>query len=324
MAKTLKRFFFISPVILTLLLSQVVSSRQTKQTPPPSKPPTAAQKPSDTIQLYTQVVNVPVTVTDRDGRYIVSLQKENFQVYEDGVKQDIKFFTTMDAPVSIGVVFDISGSMKPRIHGAQAALRKLIDSSQEEDDFFLITFASQAKLVQDFTTNAEAIANALSFVTPKGSTALYDGAYLAVEKVRQGRHQRRALIIISDGGDNNSRYSFTDLKKLVREADVQIYALAIGDEEGGEGTLEMISRMTGGRAFQAGGGGLMLEDAVNRISLELRHQYNIGYTSQNPTADGKYRKIKVVVNPIRGFGKVVVRAREGYFAQKALEVAGNQ
>ena len=303
------------------MLVPVIFSQQKDKKQLPSAPP-PAPKPTDTVQLRTQVVNVPVTVTDLNGRYIVSLQKENFQVYEDGVKQQIDFFTTMDAPVSIGVVFDISGSMKPRISGAQMALRKLIDSSQQDDDFFLITFASNAKLVQDFTTNAEAIANALSFVTPKGSTALYDGAYLAVEKVRQGRHQRRAIIIISDGEDNNSRYSYTELKKLVREADVQIYALAITGEDGtGEGTLQQISRMTGGRAFGVGEG-WSLEDAVNRIAIELRHQYSLGYVSQNPNTDGKYRKIKVVVNPIKGFGKVSVRARDGYFAQKSIEVAG--
>ena len=334
MTTAAKRFSFVSLLITFLLVTPAIVSRQSQQ----SRPPASQQQQSDqSLTLSTQVVNIPAAVTDVRGRYVVGLEKENFEVYEDNVKQKIEFFSTMDAPVSVGIVFDISGSMAPKIDGARHALKKLIDASHADDDFFLITFASNPKLVQDFTNNGDSIANALAFVTPNGSTAVYDGAYMAVEKVRQGKYKRRAIIIISDGEDNSSRYSYNELKKLVTEADVQIYAIGIaGIESEGMRTLEQISQMTGGHAYATEAERplrplpgevvdtkeeeLRLEVAVNRIALELRHQYSLGYVSQNPNMDGKFRKIRVIVNPIKGMSKLSVRAREGYFAQKSLEV----
>jgi len=316
LGKAIRRFSFALPLMILCLMLTTVASRQGQKTPPP-----AAQQSQDAIRLGTQVVNIPVTVTDQHGRYVTALDKKNFTVFEDKVKQEINFFSEMDAPVSIGIVFDISGSMKPRISSAQQALRKMMDTSNKDDDYFLITFASNAKMVQDFTTDGESITNALAFVTPKGNTALYDGAYLAVEKVRQGRHKRRAIIIISDGEDNNSRYSYGELSKLIKEADVQIYGLGITDYSGpGMGILEQIARTTGGRAFTVAGPG-DLDDAVTRISLELRHEYSIGYVSANPNMNGLYRKIRVEVSPVKGLGRLVVRARDGYYAEKNPDLA---
>ncbi|HZS48558.1 MAG TPA: VWA domain-containing protein [Blastocatellia bacterium] len=314
MIKSTKRFSFaLLSMILSLLIVTAAHPQEQKTQPAPGSQDTA-------IHLHTQVVNIPVTVTDVHGRYVTALEKQNFTVYEDKLKQQIDYFSEIDAPVSIGIVFDISGSMKSRIGNAQAALRKMMDSSNKDDDYFLITFASNAQLVKDFTSDGESITNALSFVTPKGSTALYDGAYLAVEKVRQGRHKRRAILIISDGEDNNSRYSYRELSKLIKEADVQIYGLGITDFAGpGMGVLEQISRTTGGRAFSVLGG-MDLEDAVNRIALELRHQYSLGYVSANANMNGQFRKIRVEVTPVKGLGKLVVRARDGYFAEKSVEI----
>jgi len=299
-----------------VLLTPVVRSHQNRE----SSQPAVTQQSQSTIRLSTEVVSIPVTVTDRYDRYILGLGAVNFELYEDKVKQKIEFFSETDAPLSIGIVFDTSGSMKPRIGGAQAALRRLLDASNDNDDYFLITFGSEAKLAKDFTNDPESIANTLSFVSPKGSTALYDGVYLAVEKVRQGRHNRHAIIIISDGEDNNSRYTYRELKKLIRETDVEIYAIAITDfDREGIETLEQISRTTGGRAFVTRGK-IDLEDAVNRISSELRQQYSLGYVSQNPNADGRYRKVRVAATPIKGLGKLFVRSRDGYFAQMSLDV----
>ena len=193
----------------------------------PSKPDDA--KPQGPIQLGTDIVNVMISVTDPYGRFVTGLAKDHFDVFDDKVKQQIAHFTDEDAPVSLGIVYDVSGSMKERVNRSIRALRRFIDSSHIDDDFFLIGFNDRAKLVQDFTTSGESVIGHLMFVNPKGSTALYDAAYIAVEKVQQGRHSKKALLIISDGQDNNSRYTYKELRNRVKEADVQIYAIGITD-----------------------------------------------------------------------------------------------
>jgi len=275
--------------------------------------------------LGIELVNVPVTVTDPGGRYVTGLEQGNFEVYEDKVKQDVKFFSDTDNPVSIGIIFDISGSMKSRINRAHEALMKFVDASHDEDDFFLVAFNSGAKVIKDFTTDGRGIANALTLVEPKGSTALYDAAYIGVEKVRQGRHNRKAIIIISDGQDNSSRYTYNELRKIIKETDVQVYALGITDFGGGgslefegQSVLEEITRTTGGRAFFPSTA-IDLEDSITRIALELRHQYSLGYVPQNSNHDGRYRKIKVVINPPKGLPRLYVSAKDGYFGQKPME-----
>jgi Ca-activated chloride channel family protein len=275
--------------------------------------------------LATELVNVPVTVTDPGGRFVTGLEQGNFEVYEDKVKQTVQFFSDSDQPVSIGIIFDISGSMKSRINRAHEALMKFVDASHDEDDFFLVAFNSGAKVIKDFTTDGKGIANALTLVEPKGSTALYDAAYIGVEKVRQGRHNRKAIIIISDGQDNSSRYTYSELRKIIKEADVQVYALGITDFGGGgsldfegQSILEEITRTTGGRAFFPNTA-LDLEDSITRIALELRHQYSLGYVPLNSNHDGRYRKIRVVINPPKGLPRLYVVAKEGYFGQKPVE-----
>ena len=192
-----------------------------------SKPDDA--KPQAPIQLGTDIVNVMISVTDPYGRFVTGLAKDHFDVFDDKVKQQIAHFTDEDAPVSLGIVYDVSGSMKERVNRSIRALRRFVDSSHVDDDFFLIGFNDRAKLVQDFTTSGESVIGHLMFVNPKGSTALYDAAYIAVEKVQQGRHSKKALLIISDGQDNNSRYTYKELRNRVKEADVQIYAIGITD-----------------------------------------------------------------------------------------------
>jgi len=298
------------------------ASQQKGVTPPVTA---AGQMGTQGPELSTLVINVPVTVTDPGGRYVTGLEQANFEVYEDKVKQNIQFFNDSDQPVSIGIIFDISGSMKSRINRAHEALMKFVDASHDEDDFFLVAFNSGAKVIRDFTTDGHGIANALTLVEPKGSTALYDAAYIGVEKVRQGRHNRKAIIIISDGQDNSSRYTYNELRKIIKEADVQVYALGITDFGGGssvdfegQSILEEITRTTGGRAFFPNTP-LDLEDSITRIALELRHQYSLGYVPQNSTHDGRYRKIRVVINPPKGLPRLYVSAKEGYFGQKPLE-----
>jgi Ca-activated chloride channel homolog len=275
--------------------------------------------PQDRIILDTSVVNVLVSVTDTYGRFVTGLTKDHFDLFDDKVKQNIAHFTDEDAPISVGIVYDVSGSMKDRIMRSVKALRRFMETSHEDDDFFLIGFNDRAKLVQDFTTSSEQVIGHLMFVNPKGSTALYDAAYLAVEKVAQGRHQKKALLIISDGQDNNSRYTYKELRNRVKEADVQIYAIGITDPASdslagyGRGVLEEISRMTGGRSFfPSAYNEPELVEICTRIALELRHQYSIGFYPSDITSDAKWHKLAVKVNPPKGLGRLSLVYKDGY------------
>jgi Ca-activated chloride channel homolog len=275
--------------------------------------------PQDKVILNTGVVNVLVSVTDTYGRFVTGLTQDHFDLFDDKVKQQIHHFTDEDAPISVGIVYDVSGSMKDRIMRSIKALRRFMETSHEDDDFFLIGFNDRAKLVQDFTTSSEQVIGHLMFVNPKGSTALYDAAYLAVEKVAQGRHQKKALLIISDGQDNNSRYTYKELRNRVKEADVQIYAIGITDPASdslagyGRGVLEEISRMTGGRSFFPNAyNEPELVEICTRIALELRHQYSIGFYPSDFTSDAKWHKVMVKVNPPKGLGRLSLSYRDGY------------
>lgn len=276
-------------------------------------------RPDDKIVLGTGVVNVIVSVTDPYGRFVTGLGKDHFDVFDDKVKQQIAHFTDEDAPVSLGIVYDVSGSMKERIVRSVKALRRFIETSHDDDDFFLIGFNDRAKLVQDFTPSGDQVLGHLMFVQPKGSTALYDAAYLAVEKVQQGRHSKKALLIISDGQDNNSRYTYKELRNRVKEADVQIYAIGITDPATdslagfGRGVLEEITRMTGGRVFFPNAyNEPELVEICTRIALELRHQYSIGFYPTDITSQAKWHKVQVKVNPPKGLGRLSLTYRDGY------------
>jgi Ca-activated chloride channel homolog len=192
------------------------------------------------------------------------------------------------------------------VHFAREALKAFIETSHDDDDFFLITFNQRAELIAEFT-DGESLLNKLTLVDPRGQTALYDAAYLGVEKVKQGRHSKRAILLISDGQDNSSRYTYGELRKLLKEANVQIYCLGIVELGGGAGStldlggqaiLEEMSQTTGGKAFFPRSGA-ELEDATTRIALELRHQYSLGYVPNNEQQKGDWRKIRVRVNPPR-------------------------
>jgi Ca-activated chloride channel family protein len=271
------------------------------------------------IVLNTNLVSVTVTVTDTYGRFVTGLAKDQFEVYDDKVKQAIAHFSDDDAPVSLGIVYDVSGSMKERIHRSMHALKRFIETSHDEDDFFLLAFNNRANLVQDFTVSADKLLGHLMFVQPHGSTALYDAAYLAVEKIKQGRHPKKALLIISDGQDNNSRYTYAELRKRVKESDVQIYAIGITDPAGdslagvGRSILEEITRMTGGRAFFPNAfNEPELVEICTRIALELRHQYAIGFYPTDIQSEAKWHKVQIKVKPPKGLGRLSVDYKDGY------------
>jgi Ca-activated chloride channel homolog len=273
------------------------------------------------IIIDTELVSLTVTVTDPNSRLVTGLDKQHFEIYEDKVKQVITFFNDEDVPVSMGIVFDVSGSMKGKLDRAREALKAFIETSHNDDDFFLVGFNQRASLLAEFT-DGDTIQNKFTLVDPRGQTALYDAAYLGIEKVKQGRHTKRAILLISDGQDNSSRYTYGELRKLLKEAGVQIYCIGIVELGGGSGgtldlqgqsILEEIAQTTGGKAFFPRSAA-ELEDATTRIALELRHQYSIGYTPTNVKQDGQWHKIKVQVKPPRGLPQLKVQHKEGYYA----------
>lgn len=272
-------------------------------------------------RMHTELVTLNVTVTDKQHNPVPGLDARHFEIYEDKVMQKIEFFSNIDAPASIGIVFDTSSSMSDKIDRAREALKAFIETSHRSDDFFLLPFDYRAYLIAK-STDGETAVRVLSKIEAGGSTALYDAAYFGVESVNQGRYKKRALLIISDGEDNSSRYSFKDLRSLLKESDVTVYCIGIvnrygafGDhiDEEGRMLLTDLAKMTGGKAFFPRLNG-ELEEAVVRIALELRRQYSIGYIPANFSRDGKWRKIKVRVNSPPELPRLVVRTREGYYA----------
>jgi Ca-activated chloride channel homolog len=276
------------------------------------------------VIVHSDLVTITVTVTDTYGRFVTGLGQNAFQIVDDKLPQQITFFSDEDAPVSLGVVFDVSGSMRgDKIAKAREALAKFIDTSHSRDEYFLIGFNNRAQLLLDHTRDSDSLLEKLTFVQTKGQTALYDATYLGVERVSRGTHPKRAILLISDGQDNSSRYTFTELRRLLKESDVIIYAIGIVDGHDdsalgytGRAILEELSGVSGGKAFFPSTSAEM-NDTFERIALELRTQYSIGYRPSNFANDGKWHKLKIKVQPPRGFPRLFVRGREGYFATTA-------
>jgi Ca-activated chloride channel family protein len=272
------------------------------------------------IKRDVDLVLVPVTITDPMNRLVTGLDRDNFQVFEGKEAQDIKHFSSEDAPVSLGVIFDMSGSMSSKIDRAREAVIEFFKTANPQDEFFMITFADKPDEVTDFTQSVEDIQGKLVYTIPKGRTALLDAIYLGVSKMRQARYPKRALLIISDGGDNHSRYTEGEIKNLVKEADVLIYAIGIYDhyfpteeERLGPQLLSEVTELTGGRAFTIDNPN-DLADVATKIGIELRNQYVLGYRPKNPVRDGKWRKIKVKLVPPKGLPPLRVYAKTGYYA----------
>jgi len=297
-------------------------------TPPKGEASTpVSQKPSNDLSqgpviTNTDLITVTVTVTDTYGRYVSGLGKGAFTILDEKKPQEITYFSDDDSPVSVGVIFDVSGSMGgDKIKRARDALSKFIQTSHNMDEYFLIAFNSRAQLLLDKTRDGNQVLDKLTFVQTRNNTALYDACYLGVEKVQRGAHPKRALLLISDGQDNNSRYTFGELRRLLKESDVTLYGIGIlsGSDAGssmgmeGQGILDELASVSGGKAFFPRSNAEM-DDIFEQIALELRHQYSIGYKPVNFTNDGRWHKIKVRVTPPRGLPRLFVRSKEGYYA----------
>ena len=269
------------------------------------------QEPGDKIQLQARLVSMTVTVLDPFGRFVTGLTKRNFQVFDDGVRQEIAHFSDEDAPVTLGIVYDVSGSMGDLTSRSFQALRRLFETSHQEDEYFIIAFNDKARLVQDFTTSPSEIMSRVIFVKAKGSTALYDGVYLGIEKARQGRHKKRALLIISDGEENNSRYNGRELREMLKESDVPVYSIGISQLYAGMGTLQSLSAWSGGMAF-APEDEPQTRDIYTRIALMLRHQYAIGFYPTDAASSIDWHKVRISISAPKGLGRLVLNYKKGY------------
>jgi Ca-activated chloride channel family protein len=276
--------------------------------------------PGSFIRMNVDMVLVPVTITDPLNRLVTGLEKEDFQVYENNGEQKIESFACEDAPVSIGIIFDLSGSMTSKLLRAREAILQFIKTANPQDEFFVIGFNDRPELIEDFTSSVEDIQARLATVHAGHRTALLDAIYYGINKMADAHHERKALLIVSDGGDNRSRYTEGEVKAKVREADVEIYSIGIFDpyaptpeERTGPQLLDDVSTATGGRLFRVDDVDEM-SDIAEKISTELRNQYVIGYKPKDLSRDGKWRKVKVKVNPPPGLPPLTVYARTGYYA----------
>ena len=301
-----------------------ITPREVEKPPEPPKPDLLASSGLSAhvrpLKVDVDLVLVPVTITDPMNRLVTGLDKTNFQLFEGNASQEIRTFSSEDAPVSLGVIFDSSGSMTSKMDRAKDAVIEFFKTANPQDEFFMITFNDEPETVSDFTSSVDEIQNKLVFAIPRHRTALLDAIYMGISKMRQAKFAKKALLIISDGGDNHSRYTEGEIKSLVKEADVMIYAIGIYDryasameERLGPQLLSDITELTGGRAFTIDNPN-DLGDVATKIGVELRNQYVLGYRPTKVVRDGKWRKIKVKLLPPKGLPPLRVYARTGYYA----------
>ncbi|HKZ51831.1 MAG TPA: VWA domain-containing protein [Candidatus Acidoferrales bacterium] len=310
-------------VFLLATLGALAPLSLNSQSPRPVGPADALRP---RVRVDIDLVLVNVTVTDPYNRLVTGLSKEHFEVEEDKARQQILYFSNEDVPLSLGVVFDLSGSMNraSKLERAAKAAVTFLQTANPEDEFFVVHFSDEPRLLTGFTHHVEDVQNSLVTIQAKGRTALLDALYLALDTMREASNPRKALLVISDGGDNHSRYSVRDVMSAVREADVQIYAIGIFDPVGarnepeilwGPSLLKDIAETTGGRMFPVALHNLaQLPDVAEKISIELRNQYILGYLPSNKERDGTWRKIKVKLSPPKGLPPLTTYARHGYYA----------
>jgi Ca-activated chloride channel family protein len=279
--------------------------------------------PAADFRINLPVVLINVSVTDPLNRFVTGLEREHFRLLEEKVEQKVTSFSSEDAPLSIGLVFDCSGSMGSKLSKAREAAAQFFKTANPEDEFFLIQFNDRPELITGFTTSTEEIQNRLTFTQAKGRTALLDGVYMAMNQMKKARNPRKAVLILSDGGDNSSRYTESEIKNAVRESDVQVYAIGIyepiagrgrtAEELSGPGLLSELAEQTGGRQFPVDNIA-ELPDIAAKIGIELRNQYVLGYTPSNQDKNGKYRRVQVKLVQPKGLPPLKASFRAGYYA----------
>ena len=274
------------------------------------------------VHIDVNLALVNVTVTDPYDRVVTGLEPDNFRVYENNIEQEIQYFSSEDVPISIGVIFDLSASMANKVGKAKEATLQFFKTANPQDEFFLVSFNDRAELISAFTNSVDDLQNRLSFASAKGRTALLDAIYLGLSEMRTARNGKRALLIISDGGDNNSRYNEKDIKRLVREANTQLYSIGIFDpleyrnrtteELNGPSLLNEVTELSGGRAFTVEKIN-DLPDIATKIGAELRNQYILGYRPSDKSHDARWRKVKIKLRAPKGLPPLSVSAKMGYY-----------
>jgi Ca-activated chloride channel family protein len=279
-------------------------------------------KPGESLHVDVNLALVHVTVTDPYNRLVTGLEPDNFRIFEDNVEQEVVNFSSEDVPISIGIILDHSGSMTNKLGKAKEAAFQFLKTANPEDEFFLVGFNEHSELLSPFTENVEDLQSRMLSAAAKGRTALLDAIYQGLSEMRRARNGKRALLIISDGGDNSSRYNEKDIKRLVREADTQLYSIGIFDpldrtgtpeERYGPSLLNEMTELTGGRAFTVENLN-NLPDIAGKIGMELRNQYILGYHPSNKAHDARWRKIKVRLRSPKGLPPLSVYAKTGYYA----------
>ncbi len=278
------------------------------------------------ITVDSTLVVIPVTVTDAMNRFVLGLDKSHFTVLEDGEEQKVVHFSGEDAPLSVGLLADTSGSMIGNMSIVRGAIDAFVKTMSPQDEAFLIGFSDQAKVAHEFTSNMGELEDSLRSLQSGGLTALMDAVDLGVREMKKAKNPRKALIVVSDGGDNHSTYSATEVKDIVRQADTQVYAMGVFDAGllpglpglpaelvSGPKLLAQIADQTGGRSYGASSS-KQLPSLAEKIAIELRNQYVLGYYPANKEKDGKYRHVEVKVKAPDGLPSLKVRWRTGYYA----------
>jgi Ca-activated chloride channel homolog len=311
-------------VVCTVAPTAFSQAPQVKIEPRAPKPNAEEQEaPVANIRSDLSLVQINVTVTTPLGQVVTAMEQEHFRLFEDKVEQKIASFSSEDAPITVGLVFDMSGSMGNKLTKSRQAAGQFFKTANPEDEFFLIQFSDAPEVAVPLTRDTEEIQTHLAFTQAKGRTALLDGVYLALSQMKKAKNPRKAVLILSDGGDNSSRYTETEIRNLVRESDVQIYAIGIfepvagrgrtAEEMSGPGLLSDLAEQTGGRHFPVENLN-DLPDIAAKIGVELRSQYILGFNSTNPAKDGKFRKVEVKLVQPRGLPPLKAYFRTGYYA----------
>jgi len=266
-----------------------------------------------TLKVDVNLVLVNATVSDLNGRLVAGLDRSNFRLTENGVEQKIEYFNVEDLPLSVGLVFDATGSMADKLSSAREAATAFLKTSNPHDEYFLIEFSDRPGLIEDFTTDVARLQKRLFSTSARGLTPLFDAVQMGLEKIKGARNTKKALLVITDGEDNNSRSTFSDIRESTRHQDVLIYAIGLVQSVKGQSTIGDLVETTGGRAFFPNAAS-QLQDICTRIAIELKNQYLLGYRSTNQTKDGTWREIHLEVEPPKGLPPLKVRAKTGYYA----------
>jgi Ca-activated chloride channel family protein len=301
----------LNPVAVILFCLAGLSTAQPNIALIPRSHPEPEKLHNSTFRSDVKLIQVPVQVTDQRDRPILGLPKTAFRVFEDDVEQELVSFSMADAPISTGLVFDSSRSMKDRMADSRTAIDQFCKTAVPADEFFLVRFSDKAELINPFTHSPEEIQRSLSSVEPRGWTAMIDAIWRSVEEMKRAGNPRHVLLVLSDGADNNSRYSEAELLSRLREADVRVYAIGLFQRSH---YLEKLADETGGKVIWVHKLS-DLPEAMETLSLQIRNEYQVGYFAKHAQNDGKYHKLRVEVQPPAGVPPVRTSWRRGYVEQ---------